>query len=249
MKKIFFRVVASVILFMSVSFAPLHEGNRMAWIIFHFKNYVGEESLKLDSARYKNELGQPYSVSKFKYYISNIRLKEASGYEYYWERSYLLDQDDENSLQIIYKDIPRGNYISMDFLVGVDSIHNCSGIQNGDLDPVRGMFWTWNTGYVFLKLEGKAPSSNSPGHNFEFHIGGYQAPNNCIRKVTLKFSPQSLLVDGSKDPEVTIKADVSEIFKSPADIDFSKLSSVTDFHHATMIADNYKDMFSILEVK
>jgi hypothetical protein len=42
-----------------------------------------------------------------------------------------------------------------------------------------------------------------------------------------------------------IKADVGEILKTPTLVDFSQLSSVTDFHNAKTIADNYSDMFSI----
>jgi hypothetical protein len=34
---------------------------------------------------------------------------------------------------------------------------------------------------------------------------------------------------------------------TPTTIDLSKLSSVTDFHNATTIADNYSDMFSIMK--
>ncbi len=40
----------------------------------HFENYVGDTPLKLDSAVYKNELGQEFTVSKFKYYISDIAI-------------------------------------------------------------------------------------------------------------------------------------------------------------------------------
>jgi len=246
-RKIFLAIASCFALLISTSFVPSHDENRMVWLYIHMKNYVGNELLKLDSVQYKNALGQPYRISKFKYYISNIKLIEAIGYEFYMENSYLLDQDDEKSLQIIQKDVPRGTYVAIDFILGVDSIHNCSGIQNGDLDPAKGMFWTWNTGYVFLKLEGKAAASKSPGHLIEYHIGGFHSPNNCIRNVRLKFS-KPLIVERD-DPEMTIKVDVAEILKSPVDIDFSKLSSVTDFHNATMVADNYQDMFSILEIK
>jgi hypothetical protein len=48
---------------------------------------------------------------------------------------------------------------------------------------------------------------------------------------------------------IKIKADVAEILKTPNIVDFTKLSSVNDFHNATTIADNYADMFSILKVE
>jgi hypothetical protein len=48
------------------------------------------------------------------------------------------------------------------FLLGVDSARNVSGIQTGALDPARGMFWTWNSGYVMAKIEGSSPSAHVP---------------------------------------------------------------------------------------
>jgi hypothetical protein len=106
------------------------------------------------------------------------------------------------------------------------------------------MFWAWNTGYIFLKMEGKSKASHSPGNLLEFHIGGYKEPSNCIRRVTLQFDKPLWSAKG-KQNNITIKADLSELFKTPTAIDFSKISSVTDFHNARAIADNYVDMFSI----
>ena len=143
--------------------------------------------------------------------------------------------------------VPDDKYQSISFTIGVDSIHNCSGLQTGALDPTNAMFWAWNTGYIFLKLEGTADASHSPGHFFEYHIGGFRAPNNSIRSITLPFE-KTLKVKAKSKPIVRIKADVLEIFKSPTVIDFSKTSVVTDFHNAGIIADNYTNMFSVLQI-
>jgi len=112
------------------------------------------------------------------------------------------------------------------------------------------MFWAWNTGYIFLKLEGHSTASTSPSHIFEYHIGGYKQPNNCIRKINLDFAKQDgIKLTASKNSTITIKADASEVLKTPTLVDFSKLSSVSDFHNATTIADNYADMFSIMKIE
>ncbi len=202
-----------------------------------FKNMVGDRPLVLDSATYKNAFGQSFTVSKFKYYIGNICLQTKNGQSFKSSDCFLVNEEDSASKQIILNDVPEGNYTSISFILGVDSIHNCSGAQTGALDPVNGMFWTWNTGYIFFKMEGKSPVSTSPGRLLEFHIGGYKQPANCIRQVKLELKQPA--------DNITIKADLSELFKTPTAIDFSKNSSVTDFHGATTIADNYKDMFSI----
>lgn len=201
--------------------------------------------MQLDSSIYKNEAGQTFSVTNFKYYVGKFLLKDKTGRQFISDDYFLINEDNEPSKQITLSDIPAGDYISCHFIIGVDSIHNCSGAQSGALDPVNAMFWAWNTGYIFLKLEGKSSVSTSPGHVFEFHIGGYKQPSNCIRSVALPID--NLKIETGKTSTLTIKADASEVMKTPTTIDLSKLSSVTDFHNATTIADNYKDMFSIIK--
>ncbi len=209
------------------------------------EHFAGPQRLSLDSVEYKNALGQTFTVSRFRYYLSNVILKNTDGAEFQSPDYFLVDEAEPDSKLITIKGIPVGNYSSISFTIGVDSLHTCSGAQSGALDPVNGMFWTWSTGYIFLKLEGHADASTSPGHIFEYHIGGYTAPNNCIRRVTLNFKKKGVGIANDKTDELPLKADILEIFKTPTNIDFSKLSSVTDFHNAAIIANNYEDMFTI----
>jgi hypothetical protein len=243
LKKLFFGILCIAALVAAMSFiAPASQK-----LTIHFENYVGNTLLKLDSAVYKNELGQEFTVSKFKYYISDIAFTR--GYTsakkpYEFNNYYLINEEDNASKNIEVDDLPEGEYLDISFTIGVDSLHNCSGAQSGALDPVNAMFWAWNTGYIFLKMEGKSKASHSPGNLLEFHIGGYKEPGNCIKRVMLAFDKPLWSVKG-KHNYITIKADLSELFKTPTAIDFSKISSVTDFHNATTIADNYADMFSL----
>lgn len=207
-----------------------------------FNHFVNNQALKLDSSIYKNELGQTFTVSKLKYYVSNFHFKATSGKDLFINETFLIDEDEEGSKIILLSKVPEGNYTSMDFIIGVDSLHNCSGAQSGALDPVNAMFWAWNTGYIFLKLEGRANTSLSPGHFFEYHIGGYKQPTNCIRKISFDLGKN----EKTFTKEIKIKVNVLEILKTPNTIDFSKLSSVTDLKNATVIADNYKDMFELM---
>jgi hypothetical protein len=219
-------------------------------LIIRFENFVGDKKLVLDTATYTNALGQAFTVTNFKYYISNIRLMGSGGNVFAQpDGFYLIRQDDENTWTAEIEGVPADIYSEIYFTIGVDSLHNCSGAQSGALDPIHGMFWTWNTGYIFVKLEGKSPASKSPGHIFEYHIGGYKAPANFIRNATLAFKKnEPMTIIAGKTTKVYIKADAAKILQGSHPIDFSKLSSVTDFHHADKIADNYKDMFSIIRV-
>lgn len=248
----FKRTSVTICLLCLLSLLPLGEGLGMrvfapskTKLTITFINYCGTHVLNIDST-YKNQLGQPFTVTNIKYYISNIYLIKSKGDKQAIKGYYLIDELDEATKQIHATDIPDGEYSAIEYLIGVDSLHNCSGVQGGALDPIKGMFWAWNTGYIFLKFDGTSPFSKSNGHVLEFHIGGYRSPNNCIRKVTLNFKTP-LVINTSNNKTINIKTDILQLFKSPMVIDFSKLSSVTDFHNATTLADNYAGMFSLIE--
>ncbi len=211
-------------------------------------HYVGDKVLVLDDSTYTNSLGQAYTISKLNYYIGNIRLTRKDGKEFLLQNYFFISEDEEKtaSKSIFIDKIPEGEYTSIQFLLGVDSLHNCSGAQSGALDPINAMFWTWNTGYIFLKLEGKSPVSKEPGHTIEYHIGGYKQPSNCIRTISLKFETP-LVIAKKTNVTVNLKADVSELLKTPTTIDFTKLPVVNNALNATTIADNYVDMFQSMK--
>jgi hypothetical protein len=216
-------------------------------LVIRFENYIGDKKLVLDTVSYVNSSGQSFSITNFKYYISHIRLIGKDGNTYSKEDGYYLIKQDEQSTWIAeLGDVPAGSYDSINFMIGIDSLHNCSGAQSGALDPINGMFWTWNTGYIFMKLEGKSPASKSPGHTFEYHIGGYKAPTNFIRTAHVPVGKEAMNILPEKTTTLYLKTDAAEILNGPTKIDFAKLSSVTDFHNADMIADNYINMFSVI---
>jgi hypothetical protein len=84
---------------------------------------------------------------------------------------------------------------------------NTSGALSGDLDPSKGMYWSWQSGYINFKVEGKSPSCKTRKNKFQFHIGGYQEPFTTTRPVTIQ-------AKSIKDNTLTIILDFSKIFKS-----------------------------------
>ncbi len=238
MKKTIAHIIAFATLLVATSFSPKNVDTFNLELVF--LNYVGNWEVGLDTVSYTNPIGQKYTVTKVKYYIGHINLKKQDGSKLNIGGYYLIDEDEEKSKHVMCNNIPTANYTGLEFIIGVDSIDNCSGAQAGALDPTNAMFWAWNTGYIFLKLEGKSPASKSPGTSFEYHIGGFKAPNNCIRKISLPFVSILNIGDGNT-LSMHLKANLANI----TDLDFSKLSSVTDFHNATFMADKYANMFSI----
>jgi hypothetical protein len=211
-------------------------------VILEFDHVVGTNALVLDDQEDTN--GDKFTVSRFKYYISNIILKKADGTEYKQPESYhLIDESVPASKIVNIKDIPAGEYTNLTFTIGVDSTRNVSGAQTGALDPANGMFWTWNSGYVFVKLEGTSPQSQNGG--LVFHIGGFQKPNNTIRTISPALNGQKLRVAAGKAPQVHLKVNVLNMFQGANLIKFDELSNTMGGANSVKVADNYVEMFKV----
>jgi hypothetical protein len=193
-----------------------------------------------------NDKGDSVLVSKFIYYLSNVVLTKSDGSKYTAANSYhLLNFTNGSTPSFTLADVPAGEYTAVDLLIGIDSLRNCSGSQTGDLDPVKGMFWTWNSGYIFLKLEGKAPQS-PVNDAFTYHIGGYKGVNKSQRAVKINFGSMVLKPAAGATAQLQLKTDVAEFFKNPTQLDVSTSYYVmNEGAAAAAIADNYKDMISL----
>ncbi len=157
--------------------------------------------------------GETLNFSKLKYYVSNIALIKADGTEYVEEESYRIIELEHNSHMdptITLTDIPGGTYTSLRMTIGVDSTRNVSGAQTGALDPAHGMFWSWNTGYIFVKAEGTTSATSAD--NFAYHIGGYASPNSAIREIEFDFNGAPLDISPNSVPAVHLVSRVDKIW-------------------------------------
>jgi hypothetical protein len=220
-------------------------------VLLDFSNVVGALPLSLGSAtNYTNSSGEQFTVGKLKYYISNVQLMKGTVPAYTMPESYfLVDQASSASRTCTITNVPADTYTGVRFLIGVDSTRNVSGAQVGALDPVNGMFWTWNSGYIFFKMEGSSPAAPA---GITYHIGGFRNANNtnALRTVDIPFGSGSLVVDGHRPAEIFVKADVLKVFSGPpnvisiANINFQMAPG----GNALLIADNYAQMFSFLTI-
>jgi hypothetical protein len=214
-------------------------------VSLEFQNIAGSVFLDATGAtNYVNAAGETFKVELFKYYVSNVKLIKDDGTKYEVPNSYfLIDANDTNSLKVNMADIPGGKYTGIEYVIGVDSTRNVSGSQTGALDPANGMFWSWSTGYIFMKLEGQ--SSAAANNSYTYHIGGYKWPHSGLRTATIDFTPSVLVVDGGKrEAEIHITTDVLEIFKNPSNISIANSSFImTPSPSSSNMADNYVDMF------
>ena len=175
-------------------------------------------------------------IETFRFYISNIKLILNDNSEISEEKSYhLIDIEEPNSQIIPISKNLNKEIKKVIFSLGIDSTASVSGALSGDLDPTKGMYWAWQSGYINFKIEGKSSSCRTRNNTFQFHVGGYLKPNYAIRTIELE----------TKNSNFEINVDLAELFNQ---IKLSEINSIMIPGSKAMdIADKSKSMFSISE--
>jgi len=146
------------------------------------------------------------SVNVLRFFISNIELYQNENKVFFEESSFhLIDIKEANSKSLSFVLPENIVYNKIKFALGIDSTINVSGVMDGDLDPVYGMYWTWQSGYINFKMEGRCSECPAPKNDFEFHIGGYQYPFNAFQEIVL---------DLKKNNPIKIKMELFDILGS-----------------------------------
>lgn len=238
---------------------PATETTPPGSIELQFDNVFGEGADQMDLTLaavgdteypFSNDMEQGFNVTFLRYFVSDIVLHNTDGNDHQIEMSadadgatgYFLIREESSASQFVgLDDVPAGDYDAVSFTIGIDSAGVLEGAAGGILDPVTNqMFWSWNAGYVAVKLEGQSPAS--PGRafgntidtsvtgGFAYHIGGWKertgtplAYNN--RRVRLEFFDNAK-VGEDLAPHVHIEFDVKQLLGAENDIDFSRANSV-----------------------
>jgi hypothetical protein len=248
-----FKSLAFAVLICTILSCKKNNNNEFAGlgkVNLEFDNMVGNQELELNTGAYTNANGDDFKITTFKYRICNLTFNKADGSKTLIPESYLLiDAADEKTTLQTISDVPAGDYVSMDFVIGVDSLRNFAGAQTGALDPAKGMYWSWNTGYIFVMLEGTSSKSTAMDNMLMFHVGGAKAPDNTIRKVTLPFPTGGLRVRSNAKPEIHLYVDAGCLFKGNTNINFATLSGFMGGPNAVTVANNYAmGMFSVTHI-
>jgi hypothetical protein len=125
-------------------------------------------------------------ISSLRIYLHTIQLESegrvvwSSGKEHC-----LVDvfEKDQAEIAMPKSELSKCDYIS--FVIGVDSTLQTTGAHSGALDPIHGMYWTWQSGYIGWKFEGEELSAGQ-STAIQWHVGGFRAPYQTQRTVRLK---------------------------------------------------------------
>jgi hypothetical protein len=194
--------------------------------------------------------GVSYSVSLLRFYVSRVDLArddgevvgaplaDASGKPLTYGVA-LVDYavPDTWKLHVL---APPGHYASVSFAIGVPTYCANGGVLNHEnaaeqsypLDVDSDMYWAWNAGYTFFKIEGHANGSGS----FVYHVGD----DKHFSAITVAAS-----LDVSAPAEHRISMDVNRLFVAPdgqarPDMTGVATSNVShDGPESDMVVDNY----------
>jgi hypothetical protein len=133
---------------------------------------INEKSFQLEQVR--------FYLSKFEFYQNN-QLVDIDPTE-----AYLVDFEIDSTRKLIFPNIQPAQIDEIRFLFGIDSITNTSGAMTSALDPMYGMYWSWQSGYINCKLEGIFLTPKREA--FQLHLGGYVSPFLGAQHIVLKNS-------------------------------------------------------------
>jgi hypothetical protein len=189
-------------------------------------------------------------VETMKTYISDVKLMAYNGDSTIVKDIAVHDFATSYNLSA---EIKEGVYNSIKFSLGVPAD------RNKDQDPSQypnshplsvagssGMFWTWNSGYIFTKFDGRLDLSGQQGaaliDPFAFHSGD----DRLFRTVEL---PVEITAEKDGSYSVRVKFDVKKIIDNsvdPIDLSIDFLTHTTgNLPLATRFVDNLASSFTI----
>lgn len=155
-------------------------------IEFNFSSSYGTDGIELNDSINFVSKKDSIEISSIRFYCSNIILFKNE--KKVWEENnsyHLIDVANEKSTRLKLSVPQNLVYDEVKFNIGIDSLTNEMGAMGGDLDPTKGMYWAWNSGYINFKLEGKSNKCKTRNSEFQFHIGGYMFPCNALQTIVL----------------------------------------------------------------
>ena len=126
-------------------------------VSLEMENMAGTKDVALDGTTYATASGETFSINTLEYYISNVVFTKTDGSTYAAPGVYhLVDASKPSTTEFDIANVPVGDYSGVKFTVGVDSTMTKADPLSltGDLNPANNMYWVWNTGHIFMKMEG-----------------------------------------------------------------------------------------------
>ena len=223
-------------------------------VILNIDNVIGNQNLEFDKT-YSIASGEKYTIKKLKYYISNIQFMKSDGSVTTVQQDssyFLVDESNSTSMILSLPQVEIGKYLAIRLMIGVDSAKSMAPLEKrrGVLDMSglgQDMFWTWNQGYIFFKMEGIYTDFSGKNDDYTYHIGGFGnngSSLNNIKVITIPLGSTECEVSEDKKLTINLIADISKVFNGKKEITIVDHPIITFSPFSIDIADNYSEMMS-----
>lgn len=182
-----------ILLLLGLVWSPAAPCQNQQGVILEFQLVVNGEELVLGSDYQIAD--RSVTIDLFRFYISEVRLCHQDEPIWQEQESYhLVDASDPASLLLVLPYSGELAFGQLKMQLGIDSATHDLGAMSGDLDPTKGMYWSWQSGYINFKLEGRSPESSRRNNEFQYHLGGYQSPSQTAREIVLEVETTDKMV-------------------------------------------------------
>ena len=147
---------------------------------------------------YLTENKDSIRFSTLKMYFSDFRFKDKINGEIFSIDTLIFYDLADSSTHTFFSELALTNFESLAFTLGLDSSKNVSGELENAYDPLLGMYWAWNTGYINLKIMGESSAVPTNSHKFEFHLGGYRSPFATAQNIQIDLNDRYIYFDLEK---------------------------------------------------
>ncbi|MEQ1853171.1 MAG: cytochrome-c peroxidase, partial [Chthoniobacteraceae bacterium] len=188
--------------------------------------------LLLDSLRYQNAAGETLSVTRLSYLLSGFAIERDDGVWVELPDRYAWMDAAKRRTVIRLDGVPEGKYRALRFHVGPDAKANTADpaklAADHPLNPnLNGLHWSWQTGYIFLALEGHYRIGAAEMKGYAHHLA--RDPNRT--RVSL-----AAPLDLTHDAGVLLALDVGTLLTAPRPISFEKDGTATHSRDGDPIA-------------
>ncbi len=198
----------------------------------------------LSATVYTNEMGQELTISRVRYLISKMVLKNSAGEMFPIGEYHLTDVSNAATLLLnTNARVPEGTY-TLSFIYGFNEENNIDGAYP-DLNSVS---WNWplalGGGYHFLQMDGNYNVNTEPAP-FNFHNGTARVSEGVFEQNFAQIDLTNSLLIGNGDA-IEIKMDIAEWFKNPNTWDFNvySINLMPNYEAQKLMQQNTATVFS-----
>jgi len=168
-----------------------------------------------DSIKYKNTIGNEYSITRLQYYLSDFRFHQKQG-EWIQRKGVIYRDGRESDVQVEFGDLPKAEFDSIAFTFGLNEDNNVTGALPANTDNFN-MAWPvpMGGGYHFIKMEGHHINSVSEKVGYALHVG------TNIDRDNIK---QAVFFDLNTNRSIDVVMDTDEWFQNPNTLDLNNIS-------------------------